>query len=126
MFIVVCGLEFFLPQVLRDYIPANSRVAGERLTLQNQESWEAALDHVFTHGEDTAKAKARGKKLTKAPRVKTLDHIRALDNALFAGLGCRLHEFVEDKAFLAEPVRLASMQATGAPPSTSPSRSQRL
>lgn len=98
---------------MRDYIPANGRLAGERPSLQNQESWAAALDHFLSQGDDTAKAKTKGKKLRKAPRVKTLDYIRALDNALHAGLGCRLHEFGEDRSFLEKPVQLASMQAAG-------------
>ena len=87
---------------MRGCTPANGRVAGEQPSLQNQESRAAALDHFLSQGDDTAKAKTKGKKQRKAPRVKTLDHIMALDNTLHAGLGCRLHGFGEGRSFFGE------------------------
>ena len=103
------------PQVLHDYRPAGGiRVPGEQPTLKDMQAWEAALDHFFRPGPGCAvEGATQGKKLRKAPRVVTLEYINAVDNALYAGLNKRLHDFAEDATFLETPVVLASKQGAG-------------
>ncbi len=89
------------------------RLSGEQPTVVDKQGWESALDYYFQSAASDEKGTSKGKKLRKAPRTTTLDYINALDNALDGGLGRRLHDFAEDKAFLANPVVLGSRQVSG-------------
>ena len=91
---------FFLSQVVPDH-HLRVKQHGEPITIAETESWQALAAEFFRvkEGESSRDAKQRvQQKRATAPRLATLDLMRALQHQIYAGLGVSLSTFDNIKA----------------------------